>query len=133
MGASYFVAFPVAAEPWLERALAGAPPGVRRLHPDDVHLTLAFLGAVTEERARAAWRVVLENKGPDDFFGPRRGLDNAEFVLAGGGFPIWVKHAGMIGSLCVSGLQEREDHRLAVDAIADHLGLDKKALTLPPL
>lgn len=82
---------------------------------------------------KSSYRVVLENKGPDDFFGPRRGLDNAEFVLAGGGFPIWVKHAGMIGSLCVSGLHEREDHRLAVDAIADHLGLDKKALTLPPL
>lgn len=82
---------------------------------------------------KSSYRVVLENKSPDDFFGPRRGLDNADYVMAGGGFPIWVKHAGMIGSLCVSGLPEREDHRLTVDAIADHLGLDKKALTLPPL
>jgi uncharacterized protein (UPF0303 family) len=82
---------------------------------------------------KASYRVVLEHTGPDDFFGPRRGLDNMDYVLAGGGFPIWVKHAGMIGSLCVSGLHERDDHRLAVDAIADHLGVDKKALTLPPL
>ncbi len=82
---------------------------------------------------KASYRVVLEHNGPDDFFGPRRGLDNMDYVLAGGGFPIWVRHAGMIGSLCVSGLHEREDHRLAVDAIADHLGVDKKALTLPPL
>lgn len=82
---------------------------------------------------KASYRVVLEHNGPDDFFGPRRGLDNMEYVLAGGGFPIWVKNAGMIGSLCVSGLHERDDHRLVVDAIADHLGVDKKALTLPPL
>ena len=82
---------------------------------------------------KSSYRVVLEHTGPDDFFGPRRGLDNMNYVLAGGGFPIWVKHAGMIGSLCVSGLHERDDHRLAVDAIADHLGVDKEALTLPPL
>lgn len=82
---------------------------------------------------KSSYRVVLEHKGPDDFFGPRRGLDNADFVLAGGGFPIRVKNAGMIGSICVSGLHEREDHRLVVDALAEHLGLDKKALTLPPL
>jgi len=82
---------------------------------------------------KASYRVVLEHTGPDDFFGPRRGLDNRDYVLAGGGFPIRVRHAGMIGSLCVSGLHEREDHRLAVDAIAEHLGVDKKALTLPPL
>jgi uncharacterized protein (UPF0303 family) len=82
---------------------------------------------------KSSYRVVLEHNGPNDFFGPRRGLDNMEFVLAGGGFPVWVKNAGMIGSICVSGLHEREDHRLVVEALADHLGLDKKALTLPPL
>ena len=82
---------------------------------------------------KPSYRVVLEHKGPDDFFGPRRGLDNMDYVLAGGGFPIWVKHAGMIGSICVSGLHERDDHKLVVDAIADYLGVDKKALTLPPL
>src|SRR5690606_39040695 len=35
---------------------AGEPPrGVRRFHPDDLHLTIAFLGAVDEARARAGW------------------------------------------------------------------------------
>ena len=63
MGApNYFVAFPVAADSWLERALHGAPGGLRRFHADDVHLTVAFLGNVGEERARAAWRVVLEKE-----------------------------------------------------------------------
>lgn len=83
--------------------------------------------------SRASYRVVLEHADPQNYFGPRRGLDNADFVLAGGGFPIWVRNAGMIGSICVSGLHERDDHRLVVDALSDHLGADKKALTLPPL
>ena len=83
--------------------------------------------------SKSSYRVVLEHPGPEQYFGPRRALDNAEFAFAGGGFPIWVKSAGMIGSICVSGLHERDDHRLAVAAICDHLGLDKKALTLPPL
>lgn len=82
---------------------------------------------------KASYRMVLEHNGPDDFFGPRRGVDNADYVMAGGGFPIRVKSAGMIGSICVSGLPDRDDHRLVVEVLADHMGLDKKALTLPPL
>ncbi|MEO6012049.1 MAG: heme-degrading domain-containing protein [Devosia sp.] len=87
---------------------------------------------VVHRLSKASYRVVLEHAGADDFFGPRRGLDNMDFVLAGGGFPIWVKSAGMIGSICVSGLHERDDHRVVVEALCDHLGHDRKALTLPP-
>ena len=83
--------------------------------------------------SKSSYRVVLEHKGPDDFFGVRRGLDNMDFVLAGGGFPIWVKSAGMIGSICVSGLHERDDHRVVVEALCAHLGLDSRALALPRL
>jgi uncharacterized protein (UPF0303 family) len=88
---------------------------------------------VVHRMSKSSYRVVLEHKGPDDFFGVRRGLDNMDFVLAGGGFPIWVRNAGMIGSICVSGLHERDDHRLVVEALCDHLGLDRKGLALPPL
>jgi uncharacterized protein (UPF0303 family) len=88
---------------------------------------------VVHRMSKATYRVVLEHSEPQPYFGPRRGLDNMDYVLAGGGFPIWVKTAGMIGSICVSGLHERDDHRLVVDALCDHLGADKKALTLPPL
>ncbi len=82
---------------------------------------------------RSSYRVVLENKTEFDHFLPRRGLDNADYVLAGGGFPIRVKGAGMIGCITVSGLHERDDHQVAVDAICDELGLDKTPFTLPPL
>jgi len=82
---------------------------------------------------KASYRSVLENRSGIDHFQPRRGLDNADFVLAGGGFPIRVRGAGVIGCITVSGLHERADHQLAVDAICDELGVDKAAYTLPPL
>jgi uncharacterized protein (UPF0303 family) len=82
---------------------------------------------------KSSYRVVLEKSWTEEYFPPRRGLDNMEVVLAGGSFPIRVKGAGMIGAITASGLHERDDHRVVVDAICDHLGLDKKAFTLPPL
>ena len=81
--------------------------------------------------SKSSYRVVLENRSDVDYFLPRRGLDNADFVLAGGGFPITVKGAGMIGCVTVSGLHERDDHRLAVDAICGELGVDYKDFALP--
>ena len=66
-------------------------------------------------------------------FPPRRGLDNMDVVLAGGGFPIRVKGAGLIGAITVSGLHERDDHGWWSRRSATHLGVDKTALSLPPL
>ena len=82
---------------------------------------------------KSSYRVVVEKSWDGDTFPPRRGLDNADFVLAGGSFPVRVRGAGLIGAVTVSGLHERDDHRVVVDALCDHLRLDKKALTLPPL
>ncbi len=82
---------------------------------------------------KSSYRAVLENKTDADHFLPRRGLDNADFVLAGGGFPLRVKGAGVIGCITVSGLHERDDHQVAVDAVCEQLGVDKISYTLPPL
>jgi len=57
MRPNWFVAFPIPAGPWLEAALATAPPGLRRFRAEDLHATLAFLGLVPEENARAGWEV----------------------------------------------------------------------------
>lgn len=58
MRPNWFIALPVPAEPWFhERVEAQPPPAVRLFHPDDLHLTVAFLGAVEEEAARRAWQL----------------------------------------------------------------------------
>lgn len=78
---------------------------------------------------RASYRMVLERgEAP---FPPQAGADPADFVIAGGGFPIRVKGAGIVGCLTISGLPGRDDHGVAVAALCDHLALDRAAYALP--
>lgn len=79
---------------------------------------------------RSSYRMVLERGEVP--FPVQVGADPADYVIAGGGFPISVKGAGIIGSLTISGLPGRRDHGVAVDALCDHLGFDKSAYALPP-
>ena len=88
---------------------------------------------LTRTVMKSSYRVVLEKNWEGNGFPSRRALDNADFALAGGCFPIKAKGAGMIGAVTVSGLHERDDHRLAVEAICAIIGVDSKPFTLPPL
>ncbi|MGV8854129.1 MAG: heme-degrading domain-containing protein [Devosia sp.] len=77
---------------------------------------------------RASYRMVLERgEGP---FSPQSGASSADFVIAGGGFPIRVAGAGIIGCVTVSGLPGRLDHGLVVDGLCEHLGVDAAAYAL---
>lgn len=78
---------------------------------------------------RASYRMVLERGEVP--FSPQSGADPADYVIAGGGFPIRVKGAGIIGCLTISGLPGRSDHGVAIDALCDHLGLDRAIYALP--
>jgi uncharacterized protein (UPF0303 family) len=80
---------------------------------------------------KSTYRLVLEKARPDRIFPPADGLDAADHVLAGGGFPITIKGVGVIGVIAVSGLPERQDHSVIVEALCAHLGLDHAALALP--
>ena len=51
-------------------------------------------------------------------------LDPRDHAAHGGCFPIRVKGAGMIATVTVSGLPQRDDHKLAVDCIAEYLSVD---------
>jgi uncharacterized protein (UPF0303 family) len=51
-------------------------------------------------------------------------LDPRDHAAHGGCFPIRVKGAGMVGTVTVSGLPQRDDHKLATDSIAEILGID---------
>ncbi|WP_377295446.1 heme-degrading domain-containing protein [Rhizobium sp. SG2393] len=58
------------------------------------------------------------------------GLLEVDYAAHGGSFPIVVKGAGCIGALTVSGLPQREDHQLAVEALSHQLGKDFASLRL---
>ncbi|SAK56179.1 heme-degrading domain-containing protein [Caballeronia ptereochthonis] len=49
-------------------------------------------------------------------------LDPAEFATHGGAFPVRVSGAGVIGSVAVSGLAQRDDHQMVVEALCAVLG-----------
>ena len=82
---------------------------------------------------RSTYRLVLEKARPDRTFPPGEGLDPADYVLAGGGFPITVREAGVVGVSAVSGLPERQDHAVVVDALCDLLGKPRMDFALPPV
>ena len=44
-------------------------------------------------------------------------LDEKEYLAKGGSIPIFVKNAGMIGVVTVSGLHDKEDHKIIIDAL----------------
>jgi len=55
---NWFIALPVLAGPWFDNW--EPPPAVRMFAKSDLHLTIAFLGAVSEERAYAAFELAAE-------------------------------------------------------------------------
>jgi len=62
----------------------------------------------------------------------RYGLPVADYAADGGAFPLIVEGAGIVGSMTVSGLPQRDDHNLVVEALCGLLGRDFMALRLAP-
>lgn len=64
-------------------------------------------------------QLALEGKTIDE----RHSAATADYAPHGGGFPLWVGGA-CVGSVILSGLPQRDDHALVVDALAEVLGVD---------
>jgi uncharacterized protein (UPF0303 family) len=55
-----------------------------------------------------------------DLFG-KFGLSLSDYAVHGGSFPIRVLGTGVVGAVTVSGLPQREDHKVVVEVLADFL------------
>lgn len=86
---------------------------------------------VVQRFLKCTYRMVLEQQRPDRSLPAAQNAPLEDFVLAGGGFPISIAGVGPVGAIAVSGLPEREDHNLVVEALCRHLGKDHAALALP--
>jgi uncharacterized protein (UPF0303 family) len=78
---------------------------------------------------RSSYRMGLEMKLKGETL-EQRGHSIADFAAHGGAFPIVVEGAGIVGSVTVSGLPQRQDHELVVETLCGMLDKDYAALKL---
>lgn len=79
---------------------------------------------------KSSYRVGMEMRRDGTTLAARQGLGLADFADHGGGFPLLLRDTGCVGCIVFSGLPQREDHELVVDAIASVLGTDVKRLSM---
>jgi uncharacterized protein (UPF0303 family) len=81
---------------------------------------------------RSSYAVGFTQKMKGTSLHERYGLPIADYAADGGSFPLAVENAGVVGSVTVSGLPQRDDHNLVVEALCVMLGRDFTALRLDP-
>jgi uncharacterized protein (UPF0303 family) len=81
---------------------------------------------------RSSYAVGLDLRAKNTTLFEIQGLSLADYAIHGGSFPLHVEGAGVIGSVTVSGLPDRADHELVVEALCALLGRDYAALKLGP-
>jgi uncharacterized protein (UPF0303 family) len=81
---------------------------------------------------RSSYAVGLKMTLMNETLFERYGLPVADYASHGGSFPLTVAGTGVVGSATVSGLSQRADHELVVEALCGVLGRDYAALKLAP-
>jgi uncharacterized protein (UPF0303 family) len=79
---------------------------------------------------RSSYAVGLKLKAKNETLDEQQGLPLIDYATHGGGFPLAVEGAGVVGSVTVSGLPQRADHELVVEGLCGLLGRDYAALRL---
>ncbi|MGN6317782.1 heme-degrading domain-containing protein [Trinickia sp.] len=79
---------------------------------------------------RSSYAVALRLQQSGANLVDKYGLAPAEYAAAGGSFPLVLAGVGAIGSITVSGLSQRADHELIVEALCAELEHDFADLAL---
>lgn len=80
---------------------------------------------------RSSYAVGLHLANTGTTLAAKYALPDSEYATHGGSFPIHVVDAGIVGAITVSGLPQREDHNLVIEALCLHLNRDHSVLRLP--
>ena len=79
---------------------------------------------------RSSYGFGLELQQKNTTLADRFGLPLTEFAAHGGSFPVAIVGSGVIGSVAVSGLPQRADHELVVEALCNELECEYAELRL---
>ncbi|HUD14420.1 MAG TPA: heme-degrading domain-containing protein [Terracidiphilus sp.] len=79
---------------------------------------------------RSSYAVGLKLKAKSETLTEQQGLPLIDYATHGGSFPLCVEGGGVVGSVTVSGLPQRADHELVVEALCGLLGRDYAGLRL---
>lgn len=79
---------------------------------------------------RSSYAVGLSLKAKNETLQESQGLSIADYATHGGSFPLAVAGAGVVGSVTVSGLPQRADHELVIEALCAELKQDYAQLCL---
>jgi uncharacterized protein (UPF0303 family) len=110
-------------QPLFYTALAGTTPDNQRWVQRKVNVVARF--------HRSSYAIGLTLEQNNRTFSDRYNLPDADYAPHGGSFPIHVTGAGIIGSVTISGLPQRDDHNLVVEALCLELHKDHDPLRLP--
>ncbi len=97
--------------------------------PDNVEWVRRKINVVARFH-RSSYAVGLRDTAKNETIYEAQGLSLADFATHGGSFPLVVAGAGIVGAVTVSGLPQRADHELAVEALCLLLGRDYATLSL---
>ena len=81
--------------------------------------------AVVDRYGRSSLYVGAEFRAGGKTFEDSSRLDPGRYAAHGGAFPVIVRGVGCIGTIAVSGLPQREDHRLVVETLEAFLARDR--------
>jgi len=81
------------------------------------------------EKSSYAVGLALELEGSN--LQVKSGLPQRDYASHGGSFPIRLKGMGCVGVVTVSGVPQREDHAIVVEALAEMCGVPLESIALP--
>ena len=83
---------------------------------------------VVRRFARSSYAVGRQLELEGQTLEARHGLTLADYAVHGGGFPLVLAGSGLVGSVILSGLPQRDDHNLVAAALAELLKIEAPKL-----
>lgn len=81
--------------------------------------------AVVDRYGRSSLHVGTQFRAAGKTFEDSSRLDPDRYAAHGGAFPVIVRGVGCVGTIAVSGLPQREDHRLVVETLETFLARER--------